>query len=492
MKKIEPNPVLNSFFQENSLSKHHIDSYNDLIDHGLQRVIDEVGAIKPELENFEIKLGKISVQDPIAKEADGSTRKVYPNEARLRGRTYSAPILLEMTPIENGEEQEPLNVIIGKLPIMLKSKKCLLNSLGEDELIAVGEDTKDPGGYFIVNGTERVLVLIEDLASNRILAEYNNTSKTNIAKIFSARGWYRRPCTMEIKTDNSLWLAFPPLAKQISAFVVFKALGLKTDKEIIDVVSDNQELTNRLFVALEQSSEATSVNEALDYIGKRVAVGQQRDARIERAQHILDRYLLPHVGMEPADRIAKACFLGKMAEKLVSFDIGEIPSDDKDHYANKRLRLAGELLEDVFRVAFRGLVANAVYSLEKAARRDRQVSVRIAIRSSLLTDRIGHAMATGAWVGGRQGVSQHLDRLNHLSTLSHLRRVRSLLSRTQPHFEARDLHATHWGKICPNETPEGSNIGLVKNLALLANISTEKDVAPVENLLYELGVEKQW
>jgi len=490
--EIDHKSLIESFFDENGLAKHHINSYNELIEQGLQSVIDEVEAIKPELENFEIKLGKISVQDPIVKEADGSTRKIYPQEARLRGRTYDAPIILEMTPVENGEPQETLNVVIGKLPIMLKSKKCLLNGLSDEEIIAVGEDPKDPGGYFIINGTERVLVLIEDLASNRILVEHDKSNKSNIAKLFSARGWYRRPCTLEIKKDSSLWLSFPPLAKPFPAFIVFRALGLKTDKEIIDVISDREKIIDRMYVPIEQAAEIATTTEALDYIGKRVAVGQQKDARIERAQHILDRYFLPHVGMEPADRLAKAYFLGKMTEKLIRFDIGELVEDDKDHYANKRLRLAGELMEDVFRVAFRGLVANAVYSLEKAARRDRKVSVRIAIRASLLTERIGHAMATGAWVGGRQGVSQHLDRLNYLSTISHLRRVRSLLSRTQPHFEARDLHATHWGKICPNETPEGSNIGLVKNLALLTDISTDQDPEPIENLIYELGVEKEW
>lgn len=489
---IDHKNLISSFFEENGLSKHHINSYNGLIERGLQSVIDEVGSIKPELENFEIKLGKITVQDPIVKEADGSTRKIYPQEARLRGRTYDAPLLLEMTPIENGEPQETLNVVIGKLPIMLQSKKCPLSGLSEEETIAVGEDPKDPGGYFIINGTERVLVLIEDLASNRILVDNDNASGSNIAKIFSARGWYRRPCTLEIKKDSSLWLSFPPLAKPIPAFIVFRALGLKTDKEIIDVISDKEKISDRLYVPIEQGAEIATTTEALDFIGKRVAVGQQKDARVERAQHIIDRYFLPHVGMEPADRLAKAYFLGRMAEKLLMFDLGEIPQDDKDHYANKRLRLAGELMEDVFRVAFRGLVANAIYSLEKAARRDRKVSVRIAIRASLLSERIGHAMATGAWVGGRQGVSQHLDRLNYLSTISHLRRVRSLLSRTQPHFEARDLHATHWGKICPNETPEGSNIGLVKNLALLTDISTIQDPDSVESLAYELGVEKEW
>lgn len=492
--RLQTNPVLEAFFREQSLVRHHISSFNTLLDHGLQDVINEIAVIKPELEGFEVKLGKLTIGEPTVKEADGATRHIFPQEARLRDRSYAAPLTLEMTPVQNDEEGEPLTVVIGKLPIMLKSKKCLLSTkcTTDDDLILEGEDPKDPGGYFIINGTERVLVLVEDLASNRILVETNKTTGSKVAKLFSAHGWYRRPCTVELKTDSSLWVSFPPLAKPVPAFIPLKALGLKDDRDLVKTITADPRIEDELFVGLEQASESPRVNDALDYIGRRVAVGQQREQRIERAEQVLDRYFLPHVGMEPKDRAAKAYFLGKMIEKLMKYELGRIPPDDKDHYSNKRLRLAGELMQDVFRVAFRGLVANAVYSLEKAAKRDRKVSIRIAIRSTLLSDRISHAMATGAWVGGRQGVSQHLDRLNYLATVSHLRRVRSLLSRTQPHFEARDLHSTHWGKICPNETPEGSNIGLVKNLAITANISNKQSDEQVANLLTELGVKKKW
>lgn len=484
--------IVDAFFRENRLIRHHIRSYNEFVDKRLQGVIKEVGSIKPELDDFEIKLGKLILKEPIIREADGSTRKVYPREVRLRDRTYSVPINLEMTPIEGGKEDEVLEVNIGKLPVMLKSKICLLNGLNEDELKRVGEDPKDPGGYFVINGTERVLILVEDLASNRILVEHNNLSGNNVAKLFSARGWYRRPCSLERKSDGSLLLNFPPLAKPLPLVVVMKSLGFKTEREIVEAISKDPEITNELYVAIEEAAETRTADDALDFIGKRVAIGQQKPARIERAEHIVDRYLLPHIGMDPSTRPQKAYFLGKMAEKLVKYSLGKIHEDDKDHYANKRLRLAGDLLEDVFRVAFRGLVINAVYSLEKASKRERKLSIRTAIRASLLSERVEHAMATGTWVGGRQGVSQQLDRLNHLAAVSHMRRVRSLLSRTQPHFEARDLHATHWGKICPNETPEGSNIGLVKNLALTAEISGDVQEKPVEEMVYSLGVRKAW
>ncbi|MHA1206273.1 MAG: DNA-directed RNA polymerase subunit B, partial [Candidatus Hodarchaeales archaeon] len=157
----------------------------------------------------------------------------------------------------------------------------------------------------------------------------------------------------------------------------------------------------------------------------------------------------------------------------------------KDHYANKRLKLAGEMLTNLFRVAFHSLYRDIKYQLEKGARRGKLPNLRVAMRADVITERIRHALATGNWVGGKAGVSQLLDRTNYMSTYSHLRRVISPLIRSQAHFEARDLHATHWGKICPNETPEGPNCGLVKNLAMQAYISIGTPEEPVIDFIFQ-------
>ena len=123
------------------------------------------------------------------------------------------------------------------------------------------------------------------------------------------------------------------------------------------------------------------------------------------------------------------------------------------------------------------------YQLERTYNKKKGIRLRPAIRQDLLTQKILHAMSTGNWNSGRTGISQLLDRVSNVSTLSHLRRVISPLTRSQPHFEARDLHPTQWGRICPNETPEGQNCGLVKNAALLINVTEGVDPAPVMQLL---------
>jgi DNA-directed RNA polymerase subunit B len=485
-------PIIQSFIDENGLINHHIASFNNFIENGMQKVVNEIAVIQPEIEEFEIRFGKIKIGEPSVKEANGSIRNIFPNEARLRDLTYSSSIYLEMIPVMAGTEQEPIEAKIGEIPIMLRSSKCLLNGLTREEMIKAGEDPDDPGGYFIVNGTERVLALIEDLAPNKLNAEKSTIgTTTDSVRVFSEGGWYRRRNSVDRRKDGALLVATPPFSKPLPLIAVMRALGMEKDSDVVNAISEDPNVIDDLYVSFEDASDVQTVDDALDSLGKKVAFGQSRPERIERAKKVLDTFVLPHIGTEPKNRLSKARYIGKMAEKAILLHEGRIEVDDKDHYANKRLKLAGGLFEDLFRVAFRALINNTVYSLEKAFKRNRKISILTAVRSNFLTERIQHAIATGSWIGDQQGVSQHLDRMNYISAISHRRRVRSLLSTTQPHFEARDLHSTHWGRLCLSETPEGSNIGLVKNLAITAKITKKSEDSPIEEQLLKLNVKPE-
>jgi len=187
----------------------------------------------------------------------------------------------------------------------------------------------------------------------------------------------------------------------------------------------------------------------------------------------LDKYLLPHLGISPSDRTSKAYNLCKYIKKFLMISRDGRQITDKDHYMNKRLKLSGDLLGDLFRVNLRALIQDVLYNFQRLVKRGKFQSIKIIIRDQLLTSRIKSAMATGAWVGGRRGVSQNIDRTNFTATTSHLQRVVSLLSSSQENFDARALHPTHWGRLCPVETPEGTPIGLRKNLATLSKITQE-------------------
>ncbi|HPJ29934.1 MAG TPA: DNA-directed RNA polymerase subunit B'' [Methanothrix sp.] len=487
---LDRNVLYKAYFTKDKLVHHHINSFNDFIDRGLQKVIDEVGIIETNIEDTYVKLGAIRVENPTVTEADGSVERLHPNDARLRNLTYASPLRLEMTIVEGETEKEPVEAMIGMLPIMIMSKVCNLAGLSRDEMIEYGEDPLDPGGYFVVNGSERVIMTLEDLSPNKILVEYNQRYDDfiEVAKVFSQRQGYRSLVIVERGRRSILEVSFPSVSGRLNFVTLARALGLETDMEIVQAVSDNPEIIKFMLENLEEAEVATK-EEALEKIGGRVAAGQAKEYQKKRAAYVLDRYLLPHIGVEEGDRYAKGLFLARMAEACFELALGKRGEDDKDHYANKRLKLSGDLMEDLFRVAFSRLTRDIKYQLERASMRNRELNVITTVRADVLTERMIHPLATGNWVGGRTGVSQLLDRTDYMASLSHLRRVISPLSRSQPHFEARDLHPTQWGRICPSETPEGPNCGLVKNFAQGVELSTGvEDYEDVKRMLLDLDV----
>ena len=340
-------PVMESYFKEFGLVGQHLDSFNHFIREELQNVVDSVGKLNPKVEGYHVVLGKITVDSPSVREADGSEHPLYPNEARIRNLTYSSKLWLECTPVRQegsvATHLETLRIYIGDLPIMLRSEKCLLNGMSDEELIKHGEDPKDPGGYFIINGSERVLVTQEDLAPNRILIEEasKSSSFTHIGKVFSTSRGFRAPVTIERKRSGELRVSFPSVPGKIPLAILLKSLGLESDREIVDVISDDEEIRNELIVTIEQSAPINAPHEeeegstrvnALDFIGKRVAVGQTKEYRLARAEKVLDRYLLPHIGTEDKHRLQKAYYLGQMVERLLELVLIKRQPDDKDHY----------------------------------------------------------------------------------------------------------------------------------------------------------------
>ncbi|RLF42149.1 MAG: DNA-directed RNA polymerase subunit B [Thermoplasmata archaeon] len=509
--------LVDAFYRDRSIVNHQIASYNDFLDRRLQKIVDstvigqeenmERGYIYPEIEGFKLKFGKIKVGHPKVKEADGTKRDLTPMEARLRDLTYEAPVTLEFIPIKDDVEYEPEEVKIGEIPIMVKSKACNLykrnieerkeRELTEEEYIEelrkLQEDPLDPGGYFISNGTERVLITVEDLAPNRVLVERDRRydQAIEVAKVFSQKEGYRALIVVEKKKDGMLMVSLPTTYGQIPLMILLRALGMESDEEIVDVICVDPRMEPYVLANIEECANEygiTTREEAIAYLGKKFAGGQAREYRIKRVETLLDRNLLPHLGNDPSDRYTKAIFMARMGMSVLELALGKREEDDKDHYANKRLKLAGDLMEDLFRVAFTALCKDLKYQIERIHAKGKEIKIASSLRSDVLSQRIHHALATGNWVGGRAGVSQLLDRTSNLAVLSHLRRVTSPLTRSQPHFEARDLHSTQWGRLCPNETPEGPNCGLVKNLSLTVEISEGFPEKEVENILRDMGV----
>ena len=504
-----------------ALVNHQLGSFNDFLPHDqnpapwMQRVVDNIsvgadearrGAIRLELGDLDviIELGKIRIGRPIVYEANGSQTESIPMMARLRNMTYSAPVYLEFTIVEEGMEIEEVEEEIGNMPVMVKSMLCNLHRhylTGEgssdddykNALILKGEDPQDPGGYFIVNGTERVLVCLEDLAPNRVMVENEQRyqRKTELAKVFSQREGFRALTVVEKKKDGILQVSIPVASGQVPLAVLMMALGMESADDIMQAITNDPEMQNLILANIEEIHSTEGIyttQEALEYMERRFAAGQSKEYRKKRINYILDNTLLPHLNTTYEARLKKAVFLGRMAREVLELNRGQRKPDDKDHYANKRLKLAGNLMEELFRSGLQALLNDMKYQMERSYSKRKENRIHHAVRRDVLTNKIMHAMATGNWTGGRAGVSQLLDRTCNMATLSHLRRVISPLTRSQPHFEARDLHPTQFGRLCPNETPEGQNCGLVKNLALMVDVSENLPDAHIREVLDELDI----
>jgi DNA-directed RNA polymerase subunit B len=305
--------------------------------------------------------------------------------------------------------------------------------------------------------------------------------------MFSTTVGFRARIELKMKADGAIYVSMPGVPSEVPLIAVMRALGLESDKEIAEAVSMEKEIQAELDASFEKALGVDTAKDAIIFIGNRVAHGQVEEYRVQKAETILDKNFLPHIGRTNENRKDKGMFLGEMTYRVIELKLGRRKPDDKDHFKNKRLRLAGPLLADLFRVAFRNLIRDIKYQLERIGVKGPIITVSAAVRPGIITERLQHALATGNWGRGRVGVTQLLDRTNHISTLSHLRRLQSPLSRSQPNFEARDLHPTHWGRLCPNETPEGSNCGLVKNLALSACISVGVNAEKIKQILFSMG-----
>lgn len=482
--------LLDNFLRENGFVKFQIESYNDFITRRIPKVLSEIGMIKPDvpdLGDIKLKLGDFKIGEPTIKEADGSVRPVLPSEARIRNLTYSAPMYVEITPVINKQEGEPVIVNFGDMPVMVKSKICPLAQMSRQQLIEAGEDPDDPGGYFLVNGTERILVLVEEIAPNRIIAtKVGSGNFTEIARIHSEKDGYVQRHLLERRLDGTITISFANVTR-LPVGILLKSLGLENDKDITMTISRDEAVQEEFYINLYETN-AVNKDEGLDEIGKHLKI-PQKEYRMDRAVKIVDRYLLPHLGQEPGDRLSKAMFLAKAIEKMIKLHLDKIEEDDLDHYSNKRLRLSGDLLEILLRSILLGkwgLITRVTYNYQKLTKRGRLPPLQSIIESNVLSNQLISALAIGSWVGGRTGVSQRLERGSYIKTLSHMRNVLSPLTSTQEHFEARELHPTHFGKLCTSETPEGATIGLRKYLAIMAEVTRglqEKELKPVTDLI---------
>src|SRR5574338_975731 len=223
------------------------------------------------------------------------------------------------------------------MPVMVRSNACILHNFSTQKLIEHGEDPNDPGGYFIINGSERVIVGLEDLSYNKIIVDKEIIGGNIVfkAKVYSSIVGYRAKLELIMKNDGLIVARIPGSPVDIPVVTLMRALGLEADREVAAAVSLVDSLQNELEASFEKAAEVQTTKDAIVYISKRIAPGMLEEFQIKRAETLLDWGLLPHLGKHPDNRTEKALFLGEAASKLIELKMGWIDSDDKDHYGNK-------------------------------------------------------------------------------------------------------------------------------------------------------------
>ena len=457
--------IVKKYLEKHSLVESNITSFNNFIEHRMQEIVKEISETINS-EEFEIVLGKIKVGKPKVTEADGSSSLIMPFEARIRKLTYSAPITLELT-VKKDNQIDSEVVEIGKIPIMVGSNACNTSGLSTEQLIKNYNDPRDPGGYFIIGGNERVMIMAEDLAENQPFIETDKKGNLTL-RLFSLKGTYRIPVTISENKKGILETTFSRF-RDLPAIVLLKALGLTKESEIAKYIGKE---TDSVIINLYEFVNLANKEDAMMYIAEQTNLQGTKKEILDRVNQRIDTYLFPHIGIKKEDRMKKAVTLCKLIKQFLIAKQNPKLRTDKDHYSNKRVRLSGDLLATLFRVNLGILIRDIQYSLQKTVKRRKFFSIRIIAKSTLFSHRVESAIATGSWTGERSGITQNMDKTNYLATISQLQRVSSMLPSDQENFLARTLHPTHYGRFCPIETPEGTEIGLRKNLAILAKVST--------------------
>lgn len=511
--------VISAYFKKKDvLVDHQIGSYNDFIDNILPKILSQSFPIKlnfnseeSPVKNVMMNLDNIKIGLPMCTENNGSSTVMTPAIARNRNYTYSSSINVdvhvqittkdeELTVVNNTKVIK--DVLLGKIPIVVKSKYCV--SLTSP----LNECKYDPGGYVIINGNEKVIIAQEKIAPNIVQVFKNPKQNTKYGYVCEIRSCpddiYCHPKTISLKItskpdmfQNVIRVSIPHLRTEIPLFILFRALGCNGDKDIFYQIIDNDKsqidkdifkiLRPSIIDAQEIKSQADALQYMVKYINNTNYTNYQNadvDVKIKYIRNVILNDVFPHLGKST---IKKCYFLGHMTNKLIKCYMGLSDTDDRDSYINKRIEVCGHLIANLtyqcmnritrdIKMYINREVSSGSWNLTKDYNDIiNEINICKIIKSSYLETVLKGAMATGNWGmknnQNRQGVSQVLNRLTYMSTISHLRRVATPIDNSGKLIPPRKLHNTHWGYVCPSETPEGQSVGVVKNLSMICEIT---------------------
>jgi len=535
--------ISNSYFSDQRrIVRHQIDGFDNFIDNKIYEILDEYNSnsknviyadYDKELERnkleYHIKFGKIYISRPIIQDDQSSIRQMFPNDARLQKLTYSLTLKVDIYHklVEyqsNGQPKETeftplLAHQLGKIPLMLQSKYCVLNDTSNETITEMGEDKYDYGGYFIVNGNEKVIVALERQAENIVYCFHQGKTQNK----FSHKCEIRSVCenspyniknaevkltAKDITSGKTIKVKIQGMRQELPLFVVFRALGIISDKQIINSILynlDDAEVApyfELLRPSIEEASQIRDQQTALEYCSKYVILqgGIKQSAfqssiyKISQTRTSIIEEFLPHLGN---NAFKKSIFLGYMTFRLLQSYLNNDYAD-RDSFLNKRVDTTGENMADLFRKNFKKMMRDVEHKCRQELQRHRfdeiASTLHRKIKKSDIESGMKYGLSTGNWglqsKDNKKGIARMLNRLSYLSFLSDMRKVQAPMKTTMKNQQPRLLHSTQWGRICPAETPEGAPVGIVKNLAMLVVITIASSTQPIREFIIHLGLKQ--
>ena len=522
----------------------------------LQAAAAEPGAPPPREVEVCIEFANVQIRKPTIFENNGAITPMYPNDARLRNMTYAAPIYTDIiatytmkTPKPGAEPTISVSrrtlphVQVGRIPVMVGSDFCLLSDTPEKTPRELGECSEDIGGYFIIQGGERVIISQERMSENVPFVFRNNKVRGKEVEVIDVKSIgpdnEGAPKSMSVKimhhaknaiSPEHIIVTCPRIKAEIPLFIMMRALGVCSDKEIIELICGQATATSgapptaagednpyaMIFQeCMEEASAVTTQEKAHEWLAANLGSGggsresysantlqPNKPPRTTTIKEVLAEECLPHIG-GGGMMFEKACYIAFITKKVLDVFTGKVPHDDRDAYPNKKVELPGNLIGNLFRYLFgTKVIKDMKTSLTKEIHNGfwkssgkvediiNPSNIYKILKSTIVTIGMKSSLATGNFVGGKMGtkagISQVMNRLTYLSGISHLRRLSTPIEKTGKLLAPRKLHNTQYGFVCPAETPEGHAVGVVKNLSSTALVSLPISPEPIVAFLYDI------
>ncbi|CAN1173032.1 DNA-directed RNA polymerase III subunit 2 [Linum perenne] len=429
------------FLKVRGLVKEHLSSFNYFVNVGIKKIVRANDRIVSEMNpNIYIRFKDVRIGMP-TEVRNNFSEPLAPHTCRLSDLTYAAPILVDIEYTQGSTDKMQIihkrDVNIGRMPIMLRSHRCVLFKKDEDELAKLGECPLDPGGYFIIKGTEKVMLIQEQLSKNRIIIDSDR--KGNLTASVTSSTEEVKSKTIIVMDRGKIYLLLNQFSKQVPIMVVMKAMGMESDQEVVQMLGRDPRYSQLLLPSLEECA-------SLDIYTKVKALKYLDNNKEGKGLSTLRDIFLAHVPIHNNNFRPKCIYVAVMLRRIMDAILNKDAMDDK------------------------------------------------LLLQTLITNGLERALSTGNWDiqrfrMSRKGVTQVLARLAYIGSLGYLTRISPQFEKSRKVSGPRALQPSQWGMLCPCDTPEGEACGLVKNLALMSHVTTDGEDGPLVSLCYCLGVE---